>query len=217
MPIRVYIADDHAVVRDGLRALLAVRPEISVVGDGASGRQAVGDLQVLHPDVVLMDISMPDMNGIEATRQILAVLPETRVIILSMLGTSEHVFQALRAGAQGYLLKDSAGREVVEAVLAVSAGKRYFSQPVADALIQGFPYGDEQAGEKSPLERLSPREREILQLVIDGKSSAEIGKLLSLSPKTVESYRGRLMQKLGISDLTGLIKFAFQNGLIALN
>jgi DNA-binding NarL/FixJ family response regulator len=217
MPISVYIADDHAIVRDGLRALLEVHPEISVVGDASNGRQAVAEAKSLRPDVVLMDISMPDLDGIEATRQILENLPETQVIILSMLGTSEHVFQSLRAGAQGYLLKESAGREVVEAVLTVYAGKRYFSHSVADLLVQEFPYRIDQTAGKSPLEQLSPREREILQLVIDGKSSTEIGKLLSLSPKTVESYRSRMMRKLGVTDLTSLIKFALQNDLMSLN
>ncbi len=217
MKISVYIADDHAIVRDGLRALLQAHPVIEVVGDAASGRQAVLDVLALRPDVVVMDISMPELNGIEATRQILAALPETRVIILSMLGTSEHVFQALRAGSQGYLLKDSAGREVAEAVLAVKAGKRYFSQPVANMLVQDYPYREAMAGEKSPLERLSAREREILQLVVEGKSSAEIGNILSLSPKTVETYRSRLMQKLGVSDMPALMKFAFLHSLISLS
>ena len=217
MKVKVYIADDHTIVRDGLCALLEARPEISVVGCGATGRQAVSQVRELHPDVVLMDISMPELNGIDATRQILELYPEVGVIILSMLGNSEHVFRALQAGAKGYLLKESAGREVIEAVLAVSSGQRYFSQPVTDILVAGYLQQRLEASEKSPVEKLSQREREILYLVVDGKSSAEIGEILHLSPKTVESYRSRMMHKLEVADLPALIRFAIQQGLIPLD
>ncbi len=217
MTIKVFIADDHAVVRDGLRALLEAQPEISVVGDASDGRQAVSQVISLNPDVVIMDISMPELNGIDATRQLLESNPQLKVIILSILGTTEHVFRSLQAGARGYLLKESAGREVVDAVLAVAAGKRYLSQPITETLVVDYVRQREQAAEKSPLETLSAREREILKLVLEGKSSAEIGKQLFLSAKTVETYRSRMMRKLGISDLPGLVKFAIQHGLISLN
>ncbi len=217
MTVKVLIADDHAVVRDGLRALLEAHPEITVVGDASDGRQAVSQVFSLNPDVVIMDISMPDLNGIEATRQLLERNPQQKIIILSILGTSEHVFRALQAGARGYLLKESAGREVVEAVLAVAEGKRYLSQPIAETLVADYVRQRELAAEKSPLELLSAREREILKLVLEGKSSAEIGKQLFLSAKTVETYRSRMMRKLGVSDLPGLVKFAIQHGLISLN
>src|SRR5512138_1299499 len=138
MTVKVLIADDHTVVRDGLRALLEVNPEVAVVGDASDGRQAVSQAFALCPDVVIMDISMPELNGIEATRQMLERSPQLKVIILSILGTSEHVFRALQAGARGYLLKESAGREVVEAVLEVAAGKRYLSQPIADTLVADY-------------------------------------------------------------------------------
>lgn len=214
MNISVFIADDHAVVRDGLRALLEANPDISVVGDAADGRQAVSQVQNLHPDVVIMDISMPELDGISATQQILEASPEARVIILSMLGTPEHVFRALQAGACGYLLKESAGREVMDAVLAVHAGETYLSQPVQNTLISDYLQQRETAEKQGPLRRLSQREREILHLVVEGKTSAEIGTLLFLSPKTVESYRSRMMHKLGVADMPSLIKFAIQEGLL---
>ncbi len=213
MPISVYIADDHAVIRDGLRVLLEANPNIKVIGDSATGQQALRDIQSLHPDVVIMDISMPDLNGITVTERVLEGSPQARVIILSMLGTPEHVHRAFQAGARGYLLKDSAGREVMEAVLAVNAGNTYLSQPIQNILISDYVQQREAAQSRDPLEALSQREREILKLVVDGKSSSEIAKLLFLSPKTVESYRSRLMHKLGVSDVGELIKFAMRTGL----
>jgi len=216
MPINVVLADDHTIVRDGLRALLEANPEIMVVGDAANGLQAVSQVRELQPDVVIMDISMPEMNGIDATRQILATSPQVRVIILSMLGTADHVFHALQAGVRGFLLKESAGREVMEAVQAVYAGEMYFSRPITQTLINDYMQARVDAQTDS-LESLSLRENEILCLVVEGKTSAEIGNSLHLSPKTVESYRSRMMQKLGVSDLPGLVKFAIKHGLISLD
>ena len=216
MPINVVLADDHTIVRDGLRALLEANPEIKVVGDAANGLQAVSQVRELQPDVVIMDISMPEMNGIDATRQILATSPQVRVIILSMLGTADHVFHALQAGVRGFLLKESAGREVMEAVQAVYAGEMYFSRPITQTLINDYMQARVDAQTDS-LESLSLRENEILCLVVEGKTSSEIGNSLHLSPKTVESYRSRMMQKLGVSDLPGLVKFAIKHGLISLD
>jgi DNA-binding NarL/FixJ family response regulator len=213
MKISVFLADDHAIVRDGLRALLEANPDIAVIGDAADGRQAVNRVQSLSPDVVIMDISMPNLNGIEATEQILGLHPETKVIILSMLGDPEHVFRALQAGARGYLLKESAGREVMEAVLAVQSGQIYLSQPIMNTVVADYVQQRSAAVKKDPLESLSQREREVLQLVVEGKTSVEIGEILCLSPKTVESYRSRLMHKLGVTDLPHLIRFAIQAGL----
>ena len=215
--IRVLIADDHAVVRDGLCYLLEAQPDLSVVGDAANGREAVARTIQLKPDVVLMDISMPELNGIDATVKIVEAVPEARVIILSMQGTGEYVFRALQAGAQGYLLKDSAGKVVVEAVRAVHGGNRYFSDEITSTLVADYLQHRKGGSEKSPLERLSGREREILQLVVEGKSSAEIGQIFSLSPKTIETYRSRLMAKLGLKDLPSLVKFAVQHGLTTLD
>lgn len=214
--IQVMLVDDHAVVREGLAYILQAEGDITVTGSAANGRDGVRRAQELKPDVVLMDITMPDLNGIEATRSILESCAGTRVIILSMLGTSEHVYRSLQAGASGYLLKESAGHEVVEAVRAVVAGKRYLSAAITDVVVGDYLQRPERAG-PSPLQSLSAREREILQLVVEGKSSAQIAEVLFLSPKTVETYRSRAMQKLGVKDLAALIKFAIQHGLTGLD
>jgi DNA-binding NarL/FixJ family response regulator len=216
MTINVVLADDHTVVRDGLKALLEANFEIKVVGDAATGEQVVDRVNELMPDIVIMDISMPDLNGIDATRRILAQHPEVKVIVLSMLGTADHVFHALEAGARGYLLKESAGRDVMEAVQMVAAGEMYFSQPITQTMVNDYKRAREDS-EANPLASLSMRENEILCMVVEGKTSAEIGQSLHLSPKTVDSYRSRMMQKLGISDMPELIKFAIRHGLISLD
>lgn len=216
MTINVVLADDHTIIRDGLRALLEANPQIKVVGDAGTGRQVVDLVKELQPDIVIMDISMPEQNGIDATRQILAASPQVRVIILSMLGTADHVFHALQAGVRGFLLKESAGREVMEAVQSVYAGDMYFSRPITFTLVNDYMQARVDS-QSAPLESLSIRENEILCLVVEGKTSAEIGKSLNLSPKTVESYRSRMMQKLGVSDMSELIKFAIRNGLISVD
>jgi DNA-binding NarL/FixJ family response regulator len=216
VPIRVFLADDHAILRDGLRALLEAQSDIAVVGEAASGRESVRQVQQLRPDVVLMDIAMPELNGIDATLEIHASCPATQIVILSMYSTAEHIFRAFQAGARGYLLKESAGQEVVEAVRAVQAGRRYLSRGIAESVVDEYIRQHNVKLEKSPLERLSSRERQVLQLVVEGKSSAEIGHTLSLSPKTIETYRSRLMEKLGITDIPSLVKFAIQHGLTRL-
>lgn len=211
--IKILLADDHAVVRDGLRVLLEAQRDLAVVGVAADGREAVRLTLEHQPDVVVMDIAMPDLNGIDAAQQILETAPTTQVIILSMHSTPEHIFRALQAGARGYLLKESAGAEVVTAVRVVHNGQRYLSQKIADAMIDAY---IEQRQVASPLDSLSGREREILQLIVEGKSSAQVAQILSLSIKTIESYRSRLMQKLNINDLPSLVKFAIQHGLTPL-
>ncbi len=216
MSIRVFLADDHPIIRDGLRAILEAQGDIAVVGEAGDGRQAVQQVRTLKPDVVVMDIAMPEMNGTEATRQIHETCPDAQIVILSMHDTSEHIYQALRAGARGYLLKESAGAEVVSAVRAVQSGRRYLCQKITETVLDN--YIDRKMGEedKSPLETLSAREREILQMVVEGKSSAEIAGILFISPKTVETYRSRLMQKLGVSNLPSLVRFAIEHGLTPL-
>ena len=212
--IKVLLADDHAVVRDGLRVLLEAQSDISVVGDAANGREAIRLVSQRHPDVVVMDIAMPELNGIEATQQIHDASPSTQVLILSMHSTTEHIFRALQAGARGYLLKDSAGTEVVDAVRVVYAGRRYLSQKIASTVLDDY---ISERNRASPLDNLSPRERQILQLVAEGKSSAEAAAILFLSPKTIDTYRSRMLQKLDIRDLPSLVKFAIQHGITQLD
>jgi DNA-binding NarL/FixJ family response regulator len=215
MAIRVFIADDHAIVRDGLRMLLESQGDITVVGEASDGRQTVQQVELLKPDIVIMDIAMPELNGIEATQHILKCCPSAKVIILSIHATTEHIFRAIKAGAKGYLMKESAGRELLDAVRSVNTGRQYLSQLIGENVVDAFMY-HQTSSFHSPLDRLSLRERETLQLVVEGKSSAEIAGILHLSPKTVETYRSRLMQKLGVSDLPGLVKFAIQHGLTPL-
>ncbi len=214
--IKVFLADDHAVVRYGLRYILEAQAHSTVVGEAANGLDAVAQVRDLKPDVVVMDIAMPGLNGIEATRQIRMELPKTQVVILSVYSSSEHIYRALKAGARGYLLKESAGAEVVMAVRTVHAGRRYLCEKIADTMIDTYIEQREAAEAKSPLERLSIREREVLQLVVEGKSSKEIANIVHLSPKSVETYRSRLMQKLGVHALPSLVKFAIQHGLTSL-
>ena len=210
--IRVFIADDHALVRDGIVAILQAAADIEVVGTAANGRLALEQIVALTPDVAILDLSMPELDGISLTRQILAARPKTAIVILSMHSSAQHVFQALEVGARSYLLKESAGREIAETVRAVHLGRRHLGGRIAEIVAEGI----SNRRSTSPIESLSNREREILKLVADGLSSAEIGRRLSLSPKTVDTYRSRLMQKLQITDLAGLIKFAILHGLTPL-
>jgi len=216
MTIEVFLADDHAVVRDGLRFLLEAEGDIRVVGTAANGRDAVRRVQKLKPHIVVIDIAMPELNGIEATAQIRDYCPSTRVIILSMHHTNEHIFQALKAGVHGYILKESAGSEVVDAVRTVRSGRRYLSRRIEEVVFDDYLHQRQTVSTQSPLEKLSPREREILQMVAEGKSSAEIAEILFISPKTVETYRSRLMQKIGVSGIPSLVKFAVLHGLTPL-
>jgi len=215
MSISVFLADDHTIVRDGLRYLLEAHGDIVIAGEASNGRDAVKAVRKLQPDIVIMDILMEDMNGIEATDRICRESPASRVIILSMQSSSESILRALRAGARGYLFKESAGRELIQAIQAVRAGHRYLSAKVSDQVVGAFLKQEE--GFRYPLSVLSRREREVLQLVVEGRTSAEIAGKLFLSVKTIETYRSRLMQKLGIKDIPGLIKFAIQQGITSLD
>ena len=217
MTVTVFLADDHAIVRDGLQLLLESSGDIEVIGQAGSGRQTVQEVLRMKPDVVLMDIAMPELNGIEATRQLISERPETNVIILSMHATSEHIYQALQAGASGYLLKEAVGQEVVAAVTEVIQGRRYLSQKITETLVDDYLFQREIGSTRSPLDRLSSREREVLQMVAEGLSSAKIADQLSLSPKTVDTYRSRIMQKIGVRDVTELVKFAIRHGLTSLD
>jgi DNA-binding NarL/FixJ family response regulator len=213
MTITVLIADDHTIVRDGLRLLLENQSDIRVVGEVADGRAAVEAAQRLKPDVILMDLAMPLLNGADATAQIIEKQETARIVMLSMHSTVEHVCRALQAGALGYLRKESAGSEVVDAVRAVHSGRRYLSQKITESVVDDYV---RKRAVESPLESLSQREREILQMLVEGRSGIEIARQLNISPKTVDTYRSRMMQKLGIGDLPGLVKFALQHGLTTL-
>ncbi len=211
--IRVLLADDHSVVRDGLRLLLQAAGDMEVVGGAAHGHEAVRMVRQLVPDVAIMDIAMPQLNGIEATVLIHEACPSVQVLMLSMHSTAEHIYRALSAGAAGYLLKESAGPELVAAVRAVHAGRRYLSQKIAETVVDDYIRERRVVG---PLDSLSRRERQILQLVAEGRTTADTAKLLCLSPKTVETYRSRMMLKLGVPDFAGLVRFAVQHGLTPL-
>jgi len=209
MTIRVLLADDHALMREGLRVLLEADPQVTVVSTVANGREAVRAARELSPDIAVMDISMPDLNGIEATREIRSRSPATQVVVLSMHSSREHVHQAFAAGALGYLLKESASAEVLTAIRHARAGRRYVSSAIG--LAPEYLYAEDP--KRSPIASLSSRERQVLQLVVEGKSSAEIARIVHLSRKTVETYRSRLMKKLGVADVTALVKFAVEHGL----
>jgi two-component system, NarL family, response regulator NreC len=210
MTIRVLIVDDHDVVAEGLRHLIEAQPDMEVVASVRDGREAVHWTIKSAPDIVLMDSAMPELNGTEATHLIRQRCPETKVIMVSMHSDPVHAVRALQAGASGYVLKRSAAKEVVDAIRAVRAGKRYLSEPLADTVIDQYLSG---STAQDLVQRLSSRERQVLQMLAEGKSMAEIAATLSLSQKTVETYRARMMDKLGIHDLAGLVRFAIKQGI----
>ena len=210
MMISVFLADDHRVLRDGLRILLESQADIRVVGEAENGNQAMEGIIRLKPDIAVMDISMPELNGIEAAQIIHESLPDIGIVILSIHSDLEHIFRALQAGAQGYLLKESAGSEVISAVRAVNLGRRYLSPSIREAVKEAYLHNRQV---QSPLEMLSLREREVLQLTVEGHSSASIAERINLSPKTVDTYRSRLMGKLGVHDLPELVRFAIKHGI----
>ncbi|MET0282802.1 MAG: response regulator transcription factor [Steroidobacteraceae bacterium] len=212
-PIRVLVVDGHGIVRHGLSALLDGQSDMRVVGTAADGRAAVRAAAELNVHVVVMDLALPKLSGIDATLRILAAQSNVRIVILSAADTADQVMRAISAGARGYILKESAAAEILNAVAAVCKGERYLSPRMADLLIDAMLLG---AGRSSPIDSLSPREREVLQLTVTGASSAMIGKQLSLSRKTVDTYRSRLMGKLGVPNLAGLIRFAAANALAPL-
>lgn len=212
-PTRILLVDDHAIFREGLKLLLEDQPDMCVVGEASTGSEAVNRLTGLSPDVVIMDIKMPRMGGIDATREMLQKDPSTRVIILSMYSNDKEVANAFRAGALGYVLKEDSGVELIDAVRSVQNNQRYLSRKLANAFADAYLEAEETPDQ---LSKLSARERQVLQLVVNGKSSKEIAAFTSLSPKTVETYRSRLMMKLNIDNLPDLVKFAISQGLIEL-
>jgi DNA-binding NarL/FixJ family response regulator len=203
---RVLVVDDHGIVREGLYALLEKRPNIELVGAAATGEEAIIAARHLRPDVIIMDLVLPDLNGIEATQRILEESPAIRIIVLSARQSAEHVHRALRAGVRGYVVKAAAGSDLLHAIRRVNAGGLYVSPDISSLLATP-------TAPKSPYERLSVREREVLRRIVAGSSSADIAQHLSLSRKTVDTYRGRLMVKLGVSNRSALIRLAIENEL----
>lgn len=218
-PIRVLIADDHNLVRAGIRSLLEAAAGIEVVAEAGDGREALRLIEEQRPDVVLMDIAMSGLNGLEATARAVQAFPQVRVIILSMHANEEYVVQALRAGASGYLLKDAGTAELELAVKAVARGETYLSPPISKQVISDYVHriGGEAPGERGAageLKRLTQRQREILRLIARGHTTQEIARLLSISVKTVETHRTQLMERLNIHDIAGLVRYAIRTGLI---
>lgn len=210
-PIRVFLVDDHPIVRKGLRALLEEQPDIVVVGEAGAGQQAVNSVLSVRPDVVVMDITMPDITGIEATRQLSG---HTRVVILSVHSSREYVGQALRAGAVGYVVKDAVLGDLVAAVRAVASGQGFLSPAISGLLIEEYVRYSELAAAPDPLESLTSRERQVLRLVAQGHTSREIAALLHLSPKTVDIHRSNAMKKLHLQSTADAVRFAQQHGLL---
>jgi two-component system response regulator NreC len=207
--IRILLADDHAVVRQGFKMILAAQTDMEIVGEAGNGREAVEQAEQLRPDIVVMDVAMPELNGIEATRRLAASMPHTRVIALSMHKDSVYVREILRAGARGYLLKDSGAGDLVTAIRAVASGESYLSPAISNAVLDDY-----RKHVTNPIDLLTSREREVLQMLAEGKTNKEIAVVLDLSVYTVEAHRGRIMEKLNVHSINELVRFAVRNGLI---
>jgi two-component system response regulator NreC len=217
MPIRTLLAEDHTLVRSGIRALLEGSKEVQVVGEAAEGRQAVDLARQLQPELVLMDIAMPELNGIEAARQIRATMPDVRVIMLSMYSDQQYVFESLKAGANGYVLKGSAFQELLNAISTVMGGKNYISPALSDTVMTDYVRRAQGEQRDTELDKISGREREVLQLIAEGKSSAEVAELLHISVRTVDTHRHNIMTKIDVHSIAGLTKFAIRHGLCVLS
>jgi two-component system response regulator NreC len=207
--IRILLADDHAVVRQGFKMILAEQPDMEIVGEAGNGREALALAESLKPDIVVMDVAMPELNGIEATRRIGESVPHTRVVALSMHKDSVYVREILRAGARGYLLKDSVAGDLVSAVRSVARGEGYISPQVSNAVLDDY-----RRHVTNPIDTLTSREREVLQMLAEGKTNKEIAVILNLSVYTVDAHRGRIMEKLNLHSINEMVRFAVRNGLI---
>lgn len=207
--IRIVLADDHSVVRQGFRRILEAQPDMEIVGEASNGKEALESAAKFTPDVVVMDVAMPELNGIEATRRMAEVAPRTRVLALSMHKDSVYVREILRAGARGYLLKDAVDEDLIAAVRAVSRGEGYLSPGVADAVLTDY-----RQHVTDPIDLLTSREREVLQLIAEGKTNKEIATTLNLSVYTVDAHRGRIMEKLNLHSTGELVRFAIRKGLV---
>lgn len=214
MSIRVFLADDHAILRRGVRALLTQTGRYDVVGEASDGRETVDQVESLRPEVLVLDIAMPNLNGIEAARQISQKSPSTAIIFLSMHSDESYVLRALKAGARGYLLKDTAETDLMQAIDAVAAGKAFFSPEVSKLLVEDYVNGLRQRGLEDSYELLTGREREILQLLAEGKTNKDIANRFELSVYTVDTHRANIMQKLGLHGMAELILYAVRKGII---
>jgi two-component system, NarL family, response regulator NreC len=214
MKLRILLADDHVVMRTGLRMVLEKQPDFEVVGEADNGRQAVTQVQSLQPDIAVLDITMPELNGIDAAAQIAASCPKTSTVMLSMNSDESYVLRALKAGAKAYLLKDSAEADLITALRAVKAGKSFFSPAVSRTLLEDYTRQMRQRGIEDSYELLSAREREILQLIAEGKGNKEIAGLLSLSLHTIETHRTHILQKLNLHSVADIILYAVRKGII---
>jgi DNA-binding NarL/FixJ family response regulator len=212
-PLTILLADNHALVRAGIRALLEQIPDVTVVAEAGDGREALKLVEAHRPNLVLMDITMPVMNGLEATGRIVKEFPQTRVVMLSVHNDEEYVLQSLRAGAVGYLLKDAGRAELEIAVAAVARNETYLSPAVSRHVVGDY-VRRIGGGIEGRLETLTPRQREILQLIAEGKSTKEIASILDVSVKTVETHRAQLMERLDIHDVAGLVRYAIRNGIV---
>ena len=213
-PVRILLADDHTVMRNGLRLLLERQPHLRVVGEAADGRQAVALSESANPDVVVMDIGMPNLNGIEATRQIVSHRPRTAIAIISMHSDESYVIRALKAGARAYLLKDSAEADLLAAVRALTEGKSFFSPAISKILVEDYMRQLESRGAEDTYELLTNREREILQLLAEGRTNKDVANMLNLSLYTVETHRTHILQKLNLHSVPELILYAVRKGII---
>jgi DNA-binding NarL/FixJ family response regulator len=213
-PIRIILADDHPIVRAGIRAEIERMPNVEVLGEANDGREALDLVKKHEPDLLFMDISMKGLNGLEATARVTKEFPKTRVIILSMHQSEEYFWQAIKAGASGYLLKKAATAELATALKRVIGGEIYLTREISNRLVKKLPL-QQIALRKTPLEQLTERQREILQLIAEGQTTKAIAMVLNVSPKTIEYHRAKLMERLNIFDIPGLVRFALQSGLIS--
>jgi DNA-binding NarL/FixJ family response regulator len=211
-PVRILIADDHEIVRRGLRALLETRSDWEIVGEAVTGRQAVEQAGKLSPDLVIMDLTMPEMNGLEATRQIRASVPDAQILILSVHDSEQLVREVLEVGARGYVLKSDAGRDLIAAVEALCQQKVFFTAKVSEMVMEGFLRGG--SATDPPKDPVTARERQIVQLLAEGKSNKEVAALLQISVKTVETHRSHIMAKLNLHSMSDLVRYAIRNQLV---
>lgn len=216
MATRVLLAEDHALVRSGVRSLLEASKEFEVVGEASNGREAIEMTAQLKPDLVLMDLAMNELNGIDATRQLAISQPDVHVIIVSMHGDEQYIYESLKAGAKGYVLKSSAFKELINGIHAVCAGQTYVSPSLSNVVVNDYVRRAKGDRKPSEIDKLTTREREVLQLIAEGNSSAEVAEVLYISVRTVDTHRHNIMEKLKIHSIAGLTKFAIRNGICQL-